>query len=184
LLAVDGPVSFIDALALTRALSSYDPPDPTVAALIALHDAAHVTDGARQILASYLRQLAKRREQERRRCERPVTLADDAQTGRLRRGATLTLALDERRGAGFRWRLAGMTPAPACVTVQRLSPDPESASPGLAGEPIPPVAVFSAQAVRSGMTQLRFIEEGPPGGPAKERAFEFRLVVEPSLELP
>lgn len=90
------PVSFYDAhLAVRMARRLGGDSEPTLAALIALHDHREATYGARAVLADYLRALAQ--EQARERAGAARILEPEAQRRvRATVGSELRLALDER----------------------------------------------------------------------------------------
>src|SRR5512139_2031976 len=88
------PVTFYDALSVVRPLrGDDDPAEPLLHALMALHDAEHTTDGARAVIADYLRALVRRQENQRRLASRPLTLKDQGKTVRAPVGTPLQLRL-------------------------------------------------------------------------------------------
>jgi hypothetical protein len=107
----DLPVSFVDALRVVRVTRrAGDLPDELVYALVALHDAAHLTDGGREVLADYLRAVAVKAQQERNLAARVIKLSDSGKTARAKAGSTLRITT-----GGSDWEVTTLR-GPATVT--------------------------------------------------------------------
>lgn len=174
LAATDGPISFYDALGVVRrARTAGALPDEVLSALMTLHDAANLTDGAREILREFLASCAHRVAEERSRTSRPLTLADHLQTVRAVVGDALELALEERAGQGFRWRVAA---CPSGVSVDRIG-SRATDQPGVAA------ACFRVRLGRPGHLAVTLEEEPPPSAappsakPPQSRRFSLDLLI-------
>ncbi len=175
------PLSFYDALGVVRrarridVIAAHDAMDnmdsKILASMITMHDLSRTTDGARAILGHYLRGQARRQAAERELAARVITVDDSGKTARAVAGATLTLELKERRGAGFRWHLEGTGVGVHC--------ERRGTAPGN-----PPRAQFAIELRRAGLTRVVLQERPPPGAlddDAELRRFELRIVVEADL---
>lgn len=165
-------VSFYEALGVVQDARKHDSLDADVVQLLLqLHDAAHTTDGARTILADFLRGYQTRVQQQRFLGARPVTLKDHGKVTRVAPGATLVLLLDERRAAGFTWDVSAVSGKPQWT---RLPNPPETVT----------KACFEFTWERTGQRYLTLREEctDPTRGAAdpgqKARTFELRIIVE------
>ena len=99
------PITFYDALELTRRARQDGELDaPTIARLIAAHDAEQSTDGARNILFDYLRAYARRLASERELGARTITLEDGNRLARAAVGSSLRVQLPLWRPT-LQWRL-------------------------------------------------------------------------------
>lgn len=165
------PLSFYDALGVVRRARRIDDVDDRVLAdMINMHDLPRTTDGARAILSDFLRSQAQRQAAERDLAAQPIGVDASGKTARALPGSTLTLQLEERRGAGYRWQLEGSGQGVRC---ERRGNVPGN----------PPRAEFVIALRRVGMTRVVLEERPPPGTfeddePAKPRRFELRIVVE------
>ncbi len=102
LLQKDGaPTTFLDALQLVRRPQALTAED--IEALIALHDAKTTTDGAREVIADFLRGQAQSMAHERQHADRLLTLADSGKSIRGRKGTALQLKLETRTHRGGIW---------------------------------------------------------------------------------
>ena len=171
LLETSEPVSFYDAQTLIRQLRvQEDPPDLIIAALMQLHDADNTTDGAREVLADYLRGCAARQENQRLLAQRPITLRDSGKTARVLLGDRLELHLDEQRSAGYRWEV---TARRGGVQVARSTRSHDFAS----------TSVFDVSCARTGSLEVELEEKPPPAAQTDEasmpRRFALTVVVLP-----
>jgi len=166
LLGAGGPISFYDALlAARRAQTAGHLTDTALAALMALHDSPESTDGARDVLAEILRTYAARVGAERALAARAITLADSEQTARVSVGDTLTLALEERSGAGWRWEIVS---ASGGADVERVAVASER------------TARFRVVLPIAGKVRLALEERPPPRGrgePEEPRRFSLCVLV-------
>lgn len=165
-------VSFYEALGVVQDARTHDSLDGNVIQLLLqLHDAPHTTDGARGILADFLRGYSARLLQQKSLGERPITLKDHGKIARVERGKTLVLLLDERRAAGFAWELSSASGKPAFV---RLPDPPETAT----------QACFEITWERPGHRYLTLREEradparAAASGSQKVRQFALQVIVE------
>lgn len=168
LLAYPEPIAFLDVLMLVRrARQLGEPSDTDLRSLLALQNAPHTTDGARKILDDYLRGCARRHETQENLGARVIRLKDSGKTARVTAGALLTLELDERRGAGWRWEISSST---GPIQVGRSPKSAES----------PSFAIYTVKALRKGHAELFMEEEPPPGRPPSsgEKGANFELTVE------
>lgn len=97
----DAPTTFLDALRLVRKPNALDGDD--IEALIALHDAPTTTDGAREVIADFLRGQALVMAHERHHSGRLLTLADHGKSIRGRQGTALQVKLETRSHRGGIW---------------------------------------------------------------------------------
>src|SRR5690349_2471241 len=97
LLAADTPVTFYDVAVVVRALGAEDPPDALLTSLVKLHEAAHLTDGARGVLEQYLRTRAARHAAERELAREPLGPKAHGRTIRAKRGTTITVVLEDTK---------------------------------------------------------------------------------------
>lgn len=97
------PTTFLDALRLTRRLKQ--PVSADLDALLQLHDHPSTTDGARDVLADFLRGRAQAMAHERSLGERVITLADSGKTVRAKVGVGLRVHLDTRAHRGGAWQM-------------------------------------------------------------------------------
>ena len=166
------PVSFLDTLMLVRmARRDGDLGDRVIEGFVQLHDASHVTDGAREILARYLKSCARERADQRTRGTRPLNLRDSDKTVRGAVGDGLRLELNERRGAGFRWEVVE-------------SAGPLSIERSLESADSPSTAVYEVLLNGVGRGSLRLLETytpapGRPESPSAQRELVLWLVVDP-----
>ena len=144
-----------------------EPSDTEIRSLLALQTAPHTTDGARKILDDYLRGCARRHETQENLGARVIRLKDSGKTARVPAGALLTLELEERRGAGWRWAVSSST---GPIQVTRSPKSSES----------PSFAIYVVRAVRKGRAELLMEEEPPPNlqRGSSEKSSVFELVVE------
>ena len=175
LIATGGPISFYDAMTVVhRARAAGDLRDAALEALVRLHDSTIVTDGAREILAEFLRVYVARLSEARARAQRPITLADHNKTARAKVGEVLELELEERAGFGFRWDVDRCS---ADIHVERL----EARRLNKLGAT---VACFRVRLFHAGHVVLTLEERPPPtlGPPSnkapKARSFVLRVVVD------
>lgn len=168
LLAYPEPIAFLDVLMLVRhARQLGEPSDTDLRSLLALQNAPHATDGARKILDDYLRGCARRHETQENLGSRIIRLKDSGKTARVTTGTLLTLELEERRGAGWRWAVCSTT---GPIQVKRSPKSGES----------PSFAIYHVKANRRGRAELFMEEEPPPSRHqgAKEKGSSFELVIE------
>lgn len=180
-------VTFYDALALVRAARPFeDLPKGFVADWVALHDAPHVTDGARTILGQYLQRLFSRQDNHRRLATQLIVLKDSGKTLRAAIGMPIAIALDARPQHGWVWQ---WETGPDCLQYDAM---PVGTSPGDAGLK----ARYVLTPLRSGSGICRFEEvraqmDAPPGvmpgkrskrvrhaEPGVRRVFEIFVIVE------
>jgi hypothetical protein len=163
------PLSFYDALMVVQRARCIDElTDAALHWLIHMHDLPRTTDGARAILADFLRAQAERHADQRKRAARPLTLGDSGKTARATAGARVTLELEERRGQGYRWRVDAVRGPGSCG---RRGVVPAG----------PPRGVFDVKLTRPGVLALKLAEDRPPeiaDDDTKPRTFELRVIVE------
>ena len=115
LLSTSDPVTFYEALTLVAAARPIAEPDAhTLNQLLLLHDAPHLTDGARDILGPFLKAHAQRINVQRNLAKRPILLKDTGKTARAPQHAVLLLSLEERRASGFLWRIGHISSNARC----------------------------------------------------------------------
>ena len=99
-------VSFYDAWAVLRAMRHVaDVPNSIVTNLVALFDAPQATDGAKELLAGFIRSTIAKVQAQKALAERPIRLKDAGKIARAHPGITLVLQLDERRASGLFWEV-------------------------------------------------------------------------------
>lgn len=101
------PTTFLDAFRLVRHVKSLDAED--LRALMELHDAATTTEGAREVLADFLRGRALSMAHERHQADRTLTIADSGKTVRGRKGGSIKVQLDTRSHRGGVWEVKSKT---------------------------------------------------------------------------
>jgi hypothetical protein len=101
------PTTFLDALRLVRNVKSLDAED--LQALMGLHDAANTTEGAREVLADFLRGRAQSMAHERNQADRTLTILDSGKTVRGRKGGSIRVQLDTRSHRGGIWEVKSKT---------------------------------------------------------------------------
>jgi len=112
----DDYVTFLDVLPLQRlAQSMMHMPEPTLLALVHLHDAPHVTLGAKELLRALLRGYSHRAQLERQLGHKVLGRQHHRQTLRLRVGQAAKMALSAP--AQKRWQLQ-LAPAEAAASLQ------------------------------------------------------------------
>ena len=170
LLLAGEPVSFYDALMILRELGRREPSSAELGALLRLEGDPRTTDGAREILTEYLRNLAARHARERTLGSAAITLEASGRRVRAPVGGTLHLELDERRGAGFRWELSRQQGPLQCRRQPNESGGTRQAS-------------FEVTLLREGKGSLQLQEKPPPAdtGTQSSRFFELEIVIEPAL---
>jgi hypothetical protein len=124
-------VTFYDAITLIHAARFFDDlPQGLVADWVALHDAPHVTDGARALLGQFLKRLATKQANARRLAQQLIVLKDSGKTLRASIGHTVAVALEARPTSGLAWTL---TAAPDCAQVIGPAGGDDAASTSAAG---------------------------------------------------
>ncbi|HSI04936.1 MAG: hypothetical protein ACAI38_15545 [Myxococcota bacterium] len=103
----NAPTTFLDALRLVRNVKSLDAED--LQALMELHDAATTTDGAREVLADFLRGRAQSMAHERNQADRTLTILDSGKTVRGRKGGSIRVHLETRSHRGGIWEVMSKT---------------------------------------------------------------------------
>ncbi len=101
------PTTFLDALRLLRHAKSLDAED--LQALVALHDDPGTTEGAREVLADFLRGRAQSMAHERTQAERMLTMQDSGKTVRGRKGGVIRVQLETRSHRGGIWEVKSKT---------------------------------------------------------------------------
>ena len=163
-------VTFYEAIEVLDAARAVDRvSDAALRAMIHLHDAPHATDGARAILAPYIKTQTSKRASELALGKRPLLLADRNKTARAQIGDTLRLHLPERRASGFLWRVV-QADGPVIVTRANDRAD------------APATAYFEAFLEGPGCADIALTEafEGrhaPQNN--RELSFEMRIYVDP-----
>mgnify|MGYP006271571661 CR=1 FL=1 len=167
LLGGTSPVVFVDAVEVTRWLRRLaDLGEPLLQSTLALHDAPHTTDGAREVLGEFLQSYAARVGAEQERATRPLTLADSGKIVRAKRGSQLHLDLPARVGTGYQWAVARKQGP--------INMKPEPAKPGARARVRWQIALS-----RRGYARVALVETPPPKQPAQSgRKFEARIIVE------
>lgn len=118
----DDDVTFIDVMPLQRlALALAHMPAATLEALVQLHDAPHVTLGAKDVLMGVLRSYQHRAQNERRLAERLLGQGQAHKTIRLRVGQQAIIALGCSRDETWQvsWQALGDSMGQIAVTSQR-----------------------------------------------------------------
>ncbi len=103
----DAPTTFLDALRLVRSAKVVDAED--LEALVLLHDAPATTEGAREVLADFLRGRAQSMAHERSQAGRTLTILDSGKTVRGRKGGSIKVQLDTRSHRGGSWEVKSKT---------------------------------------------------------------------------
>ena len=101
------PTTFLDALRLTRHAKAVDAAD--LQALVELHDAPSTTEGAREVLADFLRGRALSMAHERHQAERTLTIQDSGKMVRGRKGGVIRVQLETRSHRGGNWEVKNQT---------------------------------------------------------------------------
>jgi hypothetical protein len=133
-----------------------------------MHDLPRTTDGARTILADFLRLQAGRHAEQRQRAARPLTLEDQGKTARVPAGSQVLIALDERRGQGYRWRVETVRGPGSCSRRVGAAADADRSA-------------FDLKLNRPGLVVVTLAENRPlevDSGVAEPRTFELRVIVE------
>ncbi len=163
-------VTFYEAIEVLDAARAVDRmSDAALHSMILLHDAPHATDGARAVLAPYIKGQTSKRTGELALGKRPLRLADRNKTARAHVGDTLHLHLAERRASGFLWRVVR---ASGPVIVTRLNDRADASA----------TAYFEAILEGPGCVDIALLEtfEGrhtPQNN--RELSFELRIYVAP-----
>jgi hypothetical protein len=97
------PTTFLDAMRLVRRATALDADE--LQALVELHDAPNTTDGAREVLADFLRGRALTMAHERANADRTLTLLDSGKMLRGRQGQVIKIQLDTRSHRGGIWEV-------------------------------------------------------------------------------
>ena len=114
-------VTFVDALVLVRLYRQRQVVDESfLSALAAWMTSPCLTDGARDVLESFLRTEGRRVVRERARSERSLGMADHGRRIRLELGSSLNVDLDRRDKLGLRWELA--SPPSGITTLEQTAP--------------------------------------------------------------
>ena len=168
-------VTFYEAIEVLEAARAIDRlGDAALQDMILLHDAPHVTDGARSILAPYIKIQTGKRMSEMVLAKRPLLLADRNKTARAHPGDTIHLHLAERRASGFLWRVV-QADGPVIVTRSNDRAD------------APATAYFEATFHGAGCVDIALVEafEGrraPQNN--REHTFALRIYVDlPAIDL-
>lgn len=168
------PVTFYDVQLLVRRLPrGHDLPESVLHGLVTLHDAANATDGAREILADFLRTYASRLARQQALANGPLLFKHSGQCARGLVGQSLTLVLDEHRGAGYRWEVVLIVGPVQCRRVADTAVEP-------------PTARFTVSLLRRGRARIVLREMSPPLQAAtrpmpsarQPRSFELDIVIE------
>lgn len=171
LLQATVPIAFLDVLMLVRRVrQSGEPRDSELVALMALLQAPHTTDGARRILDEYLGACARRQENQSALAKRSIRLKDNGKKARVASGAELTLELEERRGAGWRWEVESKS---GPIEIKRSLKSAQS----------PSTAVYLVRALRPGSAYVALLETPPLGGASLNSASSEPPRFELSIEI-
>lgn len=174
LLATQDPVTFYEALTVVAAARPISEPEAhTLHALLRLHDAPHLTDGARDILGPFLKSHAQRMQQQRALAKRPILIKDAGKTARAPQGSVLILSLEERRASGLLWQAFEVSTKLRCERRLDRADAPNRAE-------------FELELLAPGWAEVALSEEvhqirpsrnqGP--GTQRLRTFELRVMVE------
>ena len=147
LLGTKDPLTFWDAMVVTRRAAELDELPAEISSwLMTCYDAEQSTDGARDILFTYLRKHAQRLATERELARSAITLEDNQRLARAEAGEKLHISLAVRR-AGLHWHLSQQAGAGHC-TENRL-PDVSA-----------PETQFLIALERPGRSRFEFEERG------------------------
>ncbi len=115
-------VTFVDALVLVRLYRQRSVVDEAfLSALAGWVASPCLTDGAKEVLESFLRTEGRRVGRERARSERALGLADHGRRIRLELGSSLIFDLERRDRLGLHWEL--VSPGSGMTTLEQTSPD-------------------------------------------------------------
>ncbi|MCK5688760.1 protease inhibitor I42 family protein [Myxococcota bacterium] len=148
-------ITFLDgALLLTKARRIDPLTEKAMALLLHVHDSEYVTIGLRRTLRSYFETIARVLAEERERATRILTFSDHNKVVRAVHGSKLEIELPERRGLGYRWKVAH---SPPFLRVDPIShPDPSANK-----------AAFQIQLKKPGPGAVVFEEEAPARTPGR-----------------